>query len=29
MCKVTTADGREVYCHSDDEFESLVKEYME
>jgi hypothetical protein len=29
MCKVTTPDGQEVYCHSEDEFESLVKKYME
>jgi hypothetical protein len=29
MCKVTLPSGEEKICHSDDEFDALVKQYME
>jgi hypothetical protein len=29
MCKVTLPSGKEKICHSDDEFDALVKQYME
>jgi hypothetical protein len=29
VCKVTRSSGEETICHSSDEFDALVKEYME
>ena len=29
MCKVTSPSGQETFCHSDDEFKTAMKQYME